>query len=399
MSLLDLLSDEKTWSRFYDYKTSLISAPGFEKELKNFISSKNYLNVYHKIKKCGPFPLPSRSVINKGSSNKKRVVYTYPYDENMVLKLLTHLILRKYDHLFSDKLYSFRPARCAKDAVRRFVSDPTIKSSFFYRSDISNYFNSIPVSQLTPMIKEVMADDPELCSFLCALLEEKNVIDRGAVIEDEKGIMAGTPISSFYANLYLRELDKWFSDRNITYARYSDDIIVFSQNEESIQEYTGYIRSYLDSRGLGMNPEKEVFGKPGDGWTYLGFSCRSGVVDIAPVTVKKIKAKMRRKARALKRWQLRNGLEGENAAAAFIRIFNKKLLESPDDNELSWSFWFFPVINTADSLLTIDHYAQECIRYLVSGTRTKARFNVRYDDMKRLGYRNIVHEYYSFTKK
>ena len=87
---------------------------------------------------------------------------------------------------------------------------------------------------------------------------------------------------------------------------------------------------------------------------------------------------------------------GAKAAAAFIRIFNRKLLENTGDNELTWSAWFFSVINTTHSLEEIDAYARDCIRYLAAGTRTKARFNFRYEEMKALGYRNLVHAYYGY---
>ena len=157
------------------------------------------------------------------------------------------------------------------------------------------------------------------------------------------------------------------------------------------------VRAFLAEKGLSVNPSKEDFYTPGIGWTFLGFSYRDGVVDIAPATVKKLKQKMRRKARALQRWRKRNGLSGEKAAAAFIRIFNRKLLENSADSDLTWSYWFFSVIDTADSLHEIDLYAQDCLRFLISGTRTKARFNVRYEDLKKLGYRSLVHAYYSFT--
>ena len=117
-------------------------------------------------------------------------------------------------------------------------------------------------------------------------------------------------------------------------------------------------------------------------------------IDIAPATVKKLKAKMRRKARALRRWCERNDIDSRRAAAAFIRIFNRKLLESSGDNELSWSMWFFPVITTAESLREIDRYAQDCLRFLLSGTRTKARYSASYEDLKALGYRSLVNTYY-----
>ena len=100
MSLLELLSDEKTWKRFYDYKTSLICRSPFEKVLAEFISQKRYLTVCQSISNGNPFPLPAKAVINKTNAAKKRIVYSYPTDENIVLKLLTYLLLRKYDSLF-----------------------------------------------------------------------------------------------------------------------------------------------------------------------------------------------------------------------------------------------------------------------------------------------------------
>ncbi|MBQ5398612.1 MAG: hypothetical protein IIU14_04140, partial [Ruminococcus sp.] len=69
------------------------------------------------------------------------------------------------------------------------------------------------------------------------------------------------------------------------------------------------------------------------------------------------------------------------------------------EHDLTWSLWFFPVINTTASLKVIDSYAQDQLRYIISGKHTKSRFNVRYEDLKALGYRSLVHEYYRFTSE
>ena len=397
MSLLNLLSQEKSWKKFYQYKASLVSRKSFLKELEGFIENREYLSVCRAIERGEPFPLPERRVINKTGVKKKRVVYCYPKNETTVLKLLTHLMLRKYDGMFSEGLFSFRPGCTAKDAVRSFVNSPEISTMYYYKADISNYFNSIPTDLLIPMIEKALSDDPELCVFLCSLLKEERVTERGKVITEQKGIMAGTPLSAFYANLFLADLDNDFAERGIPYARYSDDIIVFGSSGEQVAGYADEISLFLSERGLCMNPEKECFGAPDEGWSFLGFYCGKGVTDISPVTVKKLKAKMRRKTRALMRWADRNDIEGEKAASAFIRIFNRKLLDDTGDNDLTWSGWFFSVINTAESLKEIDRYAQDCIRTLATGRRTKSRFNCRYSDMKALGYRSLVHEYYSYN--
>ncbi|MBQ9545397.1 MAG: hypothetical protein IJV00_09765 [Clostridia bacterium] len=394
MSLLDRLSDASVWNAFYEYKLSLACPKQFTGELKRFIDEKRYLPVCEAIGAGKRFPLPKRSVLVKMGTEKKRVVYTYPREENTVLKLLTWLILRKYDRLFCRGLYSFRPGRTAKDAVRDLLRTGKVIRACSYKVDIHDYFNSVPVEKLLPMLKEALSDDERLYIFLSKLLLEPGVLDHGKEISERKGIMAGTPLSSFFANLYLSGLDRLFCDAGEIYARYSDDIIVFDPDEEGIKKKAHSIRENLSALGLEVNPKKECFGAPGEGFVFLGFLCTENKVDIAPATVKKLKQKMRRKRDALSRWEKRGGFGGEKAAKAFVRIFNRKLFESPRDNELSWSRWFFPVITTAESLHEIDLYAQDCLRYLISHKHTKSRFNVRYDTLRSLGCRSLVNAYY-----
>ena len=399
MSLLDQLSRRECWEKFYEYKTSLAFPKAFAAELRDFIDGEGYLPVCRSIEAGEPFPLPRKSVISKMTSGKKRVVYTYPKAENTVLKLLTWLLLRRCDGLFEDNLYSFRPGRTAKDAVRALRAVPGLGDMWAYKADVSNYFNSIPVEKLLPMLAEALGEDGRLYGFLSALLGEERALSGRETVREQKGIMAGTPLSAFYANLYLRELDRHFARRGVPYARYSDDIILFAPDRAGAEALAGEVRTILTEHGLGLNPAKEELFDPAEGWTFLGFRCRGDTVDIAPASLEKIKGKMRRKSRALMRWRQRGGYGGEKAAAAFIRVFNRKLLESPPDNDLSWSRWFFPLLTTADSLRVIDRYAQDCLRWLVSGKRTKGRYDVRYEDLKRLGYRSLVHEYYAFQKE
>ena len=399
MSLLDELSLPECWERFYAYKSGLACQKQFLGELRAYIDARAYLPVCEAIRRGEPFPLPKKAVISKMSSQKKRTVYSYPEPHGTVLKLLTWLLLRKYDGIFAQNLWSFRPGRTAKDAVLRLTRTPGTKNAYAYKADISNYFNSVDVSLLLPTLKETLGEDGPLYAFLAALLCEPEALDRGRPVTEQKGIMAGTPLASFYANLFLKDLDAQFDAAGIPYARYSDDIIVFAQTREQAEAHAARIRAFLAGRGLAMNPEKERFFAPEEGWDFLGFHVSGNEIDLAPASVLKMKGKMRRKTRALKRWQKRNALDGEKAAAAFIRVFNRKLFENAADRELTWAYWFFPVLTTDRSLHEIDLYAQDCIRYLLTDKRTKARYNARYEDLKALGYRNLVHEYHAFGEQ
>lgn len=395
MSLLDVINDPQCWEAFYAYRTGLLRGSTQEQALRDYIDRRDYAAVWERISRGEPFPLPRRAAISKLQAGKKRIVYTYPEPENTALKLLTWQLLRRYDGLFAAELYSFRPNRNAKTAIHQLTSEPQIRQMYAYKADVSNYFNSVEPERFLPLLCRTLRDDPALYRFLSALLTEPRVKSGTGVIEERKGIMAGTPQSAFFANLYLSDVDARFHDAGVLYARYSDDIILFAPTAEETAAHAETLRAMLRGKGLELNPEKEVFTTPEEGWSFLGFRYREGRIDIAAVTQRKLKAKMRRKTRSLARWRDRNGKSGEQAAKAFIRIFNRKLLECPRDSTLSWAYWFFPVITTAESLAEIDRYAQDCLRVLISGTRTKRRFNVRYETLKKLGYRSLVHAYYS----
>ena len=396
MDILTQLESHHCWMQFYlCKKDSGHLSKQDEKGLSAFIEQKAYLPVVHRIQNGDGFAPPKRAAISKMSSRKKRIVYTYAPDENWVLKHMTHLMIRKYDHLFTDNLYSFRSGRSVKDAIRDLRRVKNIDQMWSYKADISNYFNSIPVTQLLPVMDNALADEPVLLGFLTDLLTSPYVTDQGNMTEDhQKGIMAGTPFSTFLANLYLSDLDRHFEKENRIFARYSDDIILFSPSKDQLEQDIRHIHAYLQSKGLSMNPDKEAITAPGEMWTFLGFSFHQGIIDIAPASVQKLKGKMRRKMRALERWRDRGNHEGTHAARAFIKTFNRKLLEGGGDHDLSWALWYFPTITTTESLQTIDHYAQQCIRTLSTGKHTKGAFNFRYEDMKTLGYITLVNRYY-----
>ena len=393
MTILSQLTDADLWKTYYEYKQDKL-LKWEDENLTSFLEKAEYIPIAEDILAGGTFPPPRRSEISKMSSTKKRVVYTYPKKENLVLKLLTYLVIREYDHLFAPNLYSFRANRCARDAMESLAEVPGIGQMWSYKADISDYFNSIPIDRMLPILEQALPDDPELFRFLAGLLTNPLVNDNGTLREERKGIMAGTPISTFLANLYLADLDAHFHATERIYSRYSDDIILFAPSQEELERDVEFIHRHLAEKGLTMNPAKESRTTPGEEWVFLGFAWRNGKIDIAPASVEKLKAKMRRKARALQRWKDRKGKKPAHAARAFIKVFNRKLFETSAEHDLTWARWYFPTITTDESLREIDHYAQSCIRFLATGKHNKSAYNFRYEDMKELGYVSLVNRYY-----
>ena len=399
-SLLNILAEEKVWIDFYERKVE----PDYfrlsdAQELFHYIRDKRYVSVVDKILNGESLSIPHKKRIAKSDTSKKRIVYSLPEDEAIVLKLLTWMMIRKYDSFFSDNLYSFRPSYSAKDALRKLMSDSDISRCFSYKLDIHNYFNSIKVEKLLPALKNIFADDEPLYEFFSSQLSDLRAVDNGEIIQEQKGVMAGMPYAGFLANIFLTPLDREFEKiPEIVYCRYSDDIIMFAKDKEVLDGARLKLHQMLEAYGLEVNPDKVVETAPNEPWTFLGFEYNGKEIDVSRISVQKLKAKMRRKARALERWKYTNKKDGWMAARAFIKHFNKKLYTSESNSEVNWSWWYFPLITTEKSLKEIDAYMQDCVRYVATGSRTKARFNFTYDQMKELGLETLVNRWFSYKK-
>jgi len=394
MSMLQMLSDAAVWEAFYAHKVAQGNMRDRElQDLRAFIDSEEYRPLAQHIQNGGGLEPPEKLLVNKAKVGRKRVVYRFKREENYLLKLLSHL-LHAYDGIFAPNLYSFRKHKGVRVAAERILRVHRLDERFVYKLDIHDYFGSVDIEKLLPDLQRVLEKDVPLFGFLKKLLTDPHARYEDRLIEEPKGIMAGVPIASFLANLYLRELDEQFRQEQIPYMRYSDDILVLASTREQLEDSIARIKAVLAEKGLTVNPEKEAVALPHQEWTFLGFSYHEGTVDISEVSYEKLKAKMRRKTRALARWADKKQLPRIYAARAFIKRFNAKLYDNPTSGELTWTRWFFPIINTDKTLRRIDAYMLDCIRYLATDKRNKGRFALSYDEIKALGYRSLVHAYY-----
>ncbi|MBR3153132.1 MAG: group II intron reverse transcriptase domain-containing protein [Clostridia bacterium] len=398
MSLIDFLNDDSVWDNYLQTKTISETLPKkIIDEYTKYITSRKYKKIANKIVNSEyTFSIPRKVEIGKTGKNKKRSVYIFEEDENYILKVLSFL-LYKYDYLFSPNLYSFRKNSGVKKAIYDITKTKNISKMYGYKVDISNYFNSIPVHKLLNSLKKDLNDN-KLYEFIENIIFNNKVIYKNEIIYEEKGIMAGIPISSFLANYYLKDLDHFFYDHSILYARYADDIIVFSNDSQKIEEYKNYICSYLNKNGLEINKSKEFFYEPGDKFEFLGFSYQGGIIDISNNSYKKIQGKIKRTARGLRRWMIKKKSTPEVTLKAMNRKFNRKFY-GKNENDLTWKYWFFPIINTSDTLNKIDKYMQDEQRYIVTGVHNKKNYEkVPYEFLKKCNYRPLVNEFYK-TKK
>ena len=398
-SILTQLTRQETWEVFLAYRLMKGRFTWHEfDEADRFVEQEAYLHLAQRIAQGGGIGIPRKKIINKMGTGKKRVVYSFAPDEMVILKLLAFK-LYDYDACFSSNCYAFRRGIKASDAIFRIRRDLGDRRMWAYKLDIHDYFNSISIDILLPMLAEMLADDLPLYRFFEKMLTDDRVEYNGETIHEHHGVMAGTPTAPFLADVYLKEVDRFFHDAHVVYARYSDDIILFAPDRETLMAYKGKMAEFLRKYRLEVNPDKENIYSPDEAYEFLGFKCHAFDIDISEATKKKMKGKIKRATRSLMRWSIRNNMEPEKAMKGLINHFNRVFFEDDDTETLTWSRWFFPVINQTDGLKEIDHYLQQNIRFLSTGKHNKANYKINYAQLKQLGYKSLVNEYYQWTSR
>lgn len=401
-SILLKSASEEEWLDFLNYKIEKQHLSKAEETvLRQFMERRAYLPLCRAWEE-GRFPseLPVKRMVNKEGTKKKRIVYSFEGDEGIFLKFIA-FSLYQYDGIFSDNCYAFRRGIGARDAIARLRMNGRVEKSYCLKADISNYFNSVNVEKLLLKLDFLKEKDPMLYQLFERMLLEERVREDGRIVYEKHGAMAGTPVSPFFANVYLKDVDAFFEKEGVLYFRYSDDILLFADSMKELQDRKKQLESALTELDLELNPDKVNLYRPGEALDFLGFSCQGSKIDLSEHTIRKTKARIKRKAEALRRWQRGKELSGEKAAVGFIRAMNRKFYGSKDGenggwDEFTWNKWFFPNLTADAGLREIDAYMQEYIRYTVTGRHYKGNYRIRYETMKEWGYRSLVHEYYQW---
>ena len=157
--------------------------------------------------------------------------------------------------LFPECVYGFRKGKSYYDYLLPHVS--TLSDRYFLRLDISNFFDSIQMTDVRQSIDYYIANEIER-------QERKQIIDMILdIISFDNHIIQGAITSPVISNLVFRSLDirieKYCKERGIKYSRYADDLL-FSSKYGYIHNYkfVKAISSIISDKGFSINQDKTL---------------------------------------------------------------------------------------------------------------------------------------------
>ena len=214
--------------------------------------------------------IPKKVEITKIGSSKKRLVYVHSDEDQLILNVLYQIFSEQYASKISNNVFSYKRRVDTNDAVKSLISTVDIGKKYAIKVDISSYFNSIDSLFLKEQLEILLKEEPIILDLLTKLHFRNKVIYKGNCINEYMALIPGSPLSSFFANYLLKDIDDTFVQLGKGYARYSDDIIIFADNLEEIKSNLELLSKLLEPKGLTFNQKKCETFKPKDAITFLG---------------------------------------------------------------------------------------------------------------------------------
>ena len=153
----------------------------------------------------------------------------------------------------------------------RKVSRNYTHQCFILKCDIKKFFDSVDHNVLTSILNKRIKDK----EVMCLLKEVIGSFSSGlSNLFDKKGIPLGNLTSQLFANIYMNEFDQFIKqDLKVKYyARYTDDFVIVSDNEDYLKYTLKPIADFLDKKlKLTLHPKKVSIHKLHNGVDYLGY--------------------------------------------------------------------------------------------------------------------------------
>ncbi|MBO5388932.1 MAG: hypothetical protein J6A59_12490, partial [Lachnospiraceae bacterium] len=328
-----------------------------------------------------------------------RVVYIHSMQDRYIIGVIYRVISEIYRKEFSTNCFSYKTSVCTGSAIEYIKNNIDINKSYGVKMDIHAYFNSVSEEKLKIMINSLFSDGFKIT--IEDIMLDHRVMVNGIEINEYKSLCPGCALGSFFANYTLRDIDNYFNNiPDVVYARYSDDIIILTDNKYKLDGYIKYVNDKITEYGLEMNPNKYKYFTLGDEVEYLGLKIRQdGKIDISDHAKQKMKKQIHRWCKKGRMEIERHSRDFDKIASKIIKRWNYKNFKCFVNNQstFGWCVYAFRYITTIDTLRELDFYLKDTLRAMYTGKHNKANhYKLSDEQLMELGYISLVELYFLY---
>lgn len=230
--------------------------------------------------------------------------------DRLVQQSTGQVLSRRYEPIFSEHSYGFRPRRNAHQALLRAAGYVAEGYRYVVDLDLEQFFDKVNHDRLLWLLG-TRVGDRRVLSLIGKFLRS-GIMQDGLISQRLQGTPQGSPLSPVLSNIVLDELDKELEVRGHRFVRYADDAIVLVKSEEAAKRVQESITDFIENRMLlKVNREKSRICYPHE-LNFLGYTIYGrGKLGISRESLGRVKVKLRhitRRNRGISLDQLIHGL-------------------------------------------------------------------------------------------
>jgi RNA-directed DNA polymerase len=218
--------------------------------------------------------------------------------DRFIQQAVLQVLQQRWDPIFSDHSYGFRPGRSAHQAVTKAQEYIAEGNGVVVDIDLEKFFDRVHHDRLMAALAKRIADK-RMLKLIRAFLNA-GVMENGLVSPVDEGTPQGGPLSPLLSNIVLDELDRELERRGHRFVRYADDCNIYVRTQRAGERVMESITNFISNKlKLKVNSDKSAVARPGQR-KFLGFSFtwgRSIRRRLAPKAIQRFKQRVRQLTR------------------------------------------------------------------------------------------------------
>ena len=294
---------------------------------------------------------PHQAAIPKDNGDM-RIVYVNENIDRIFLSITNNLFFELFPEMIHPTCKSYQSGiGCGKivKEVSKWVVN-TRRKEVGFKADLTKYFDSVPIRFVDEIFDrmEEKVGKSKIIDIVRKYYHTDWCFDvNGDLIEHYQSLKQGCAVASFLADAVLYKVDLILSSLAGYYVRYSDDLLVISDNHEQ-SFFT--LRAMLTDFELTLNPKKVETIYTDRWFKFLGFNIKGSQITLSKTRVKTFQKEI--ESRTIKQ----RNITPQKA----LNKVNSYMYKG--DGQYSWATSVLAVINVQKDIDTLNEYVMDCLR-------------------------------------
>ena len=281
-----------------------------------------------------------------------RIVYVNENVDRVFLSIVNNMFFELFPEFIHKSCKSYQSGigcgKIVQDVSRQIIN--TNRREVGFKADLTKYFDTVPLKYIDDVFDrmEEKFGKSKIIDIVRKYYHTDLCFDiDGDLIEHYQSLKQGCAVASFLADAVLYRVDKALSSMHGYYVRYSDDLLMISDDHDGAFMVLCRI---LQDMGLTLNPKK-VEAIYCDKWfKFLGFNIKGSQITLSQSRVKSFQKEI--EARTIKQRNI--------SMTRAINQVNNYLYKG--DGRFSWATSVLPIINVEKDIETLNAFVMDALR-------------------------------------